>query len=208
MTTEKQIRANRRNAKKSTGPRTRKGKARSSQNAVTHGLSAESVLLPGEDPEEYARYAEEMRAKYRPQSPVARDLVERLISYGWRWRRAGCYESYLIRAAIAEREEQRKRGDGYYANLPPLEVSRATALLLTQGHAFDKLARYEAALVRGYFRCLEALEEEQQGQENAGAENGTGVAPDREPPQGERSEREPAGSEAEAEALEPLATEA
>jgi hypothetical protein len=141
MTTEKQIRANRRNAKKSTGPRTRKGKARSSENAVTHGLSAESVLLPGEDPQEYARYAEQVRAEFQPQGPVEKDLVEQVISYGWRLRRVGCYESYLIRAAIAEREEQRQRGDGYYADLPPLEVGRATALLLTQGNAFDKLSR-------------------------------------------------------------------
>ena len=39
MATEKQIAANRRNAKKSCGPVTPEGKARSSQNALRHGLS-------------------------------------------------------------------------------------------------------------------------------------------------------------------------
>jgi len=205
MTTEKQVRANKRNARRSTGPRTKKGKARSSQNAVTHGLSAESILLPGEDAEEYRRYAEEVRAERRPQGPVEKDLVEQLISYGWRLRRVGCYESYLIRAAIAEREEQRQRGDGYYANLPPLDVGRATALLLTEGNGFDKLARCEAALMRGYFRCLEALEKEQRRRKDREAAAGA-AAPDREPPQG--SEGEPEGSEAAADALEPLAAKA
>jgi len=205
MTTEKQIRANRRNAKKSTGPKTRKGKARSSQNAVTHGLSAESVLLPGEDPEEYARYAEEMRAAFQPQGPVEKDLVEKLISSGWRWRRAGCYESYLVRAAIVEREEQRQRKDGYHAGLPPLDVGRATALLLTEGNAFDKLSRGEAALSRGYFRCLEILKQEQQGRRDREAA-ARATAPDRQPPQGK--EGEPGGSEAPAGGPEPLSSAA
>jgi hypothetical protein len=39
MTSEKQIAANRRNAKRSTGPKTTAGKLRSSQNAYRHGLS-------------------------------------------------------------------------------------------------------------------------------------------------------------------------
>jgi hypothetical protein len=150
-------------------------------------------------------------AEHRPRGPLQRDLVERLISYGWRRRRASCYESYLVQAAMAEREESRTKYGGYYADLPPLDVSRATALLLTEGNGFDKIARYEAALERGYFRCLERLEKEEQGQEDGEAEAGAGVASDRELPQGglpQGSEGGPAGSEAAAGALVPLATEA
>ncbi len=40
MASSQQIAANRRNAKKSTGPRTEKGKERSSQNSYKHGLSS------------------------------------------------------------------------------------------------------------------------------------------------------------------------
>ena len=53
-TTEKQKEANRRNAQKSSGPRTTQGKRNSCFNAVSHGLTARSVLLPGEDPAELA----------------------------------------------------------------------------------------------------------------------------------------------------------
>jgi len=51
MTSLKQIEANRRNALKSTDPRSEDGKQRASRNAVRHGLTAETVIEPLEDPE-------------------------------------------------------------------------------------------------------------------------------------------------------------
>ncbi len=48
---EAKLEANRRNAKLSSGPRTAEGKRRSSQNAVTHGLRAETLVLLDEDPQ-------------------------------------------------------------------------------------------------------------------------------------------------------------
>jgi hypothetical protein len=47
MATEKQLRANRENAKKSTGPKTAGGRARSSRNALSHGLSRPLTLDAG-----------------------------------------------------------------------------------------------------------------------------------------------------------------
>ena len=54
MATKKQIAANRKNAKKSTGPKTAKGKARSSRNALKHGLLSRQVVLADEDGEAFA----------------------------------------------------------------------------------------------------------------------------------------------------------
>ena len=45
----RKLRANRDNAKKSTGPRTPEGKHRSSQNATPHGIFCQDLCLPGED---------------------------------------------------------------------------------------------------------------------------------------------------------------
>ncbi len=54
MTTQMQIETNRRNSRRSTGPKTRTGKAASKMNAVKHGLLAEQVVVRGENPVEFA----------------------------------------------------------------------------------------------------------------------------------------------------------
>jgi hypothetical protein len=59
MTSFRQIEANRRNALRSTGPKTGEGKQRASQNAVRHGLTAETVIIPLEDADDYQNNATE-----------------------------------------------------------------------------------------------------------------------------------------------------
>ena len=53
MTSKKQIEANRRNAKKSTGPKTEEGKAKSSMNALKHGLTSQRVWLNEEEKKDF-----------------------------------------------------------------------------------------------------------------------------------------------------------
>ena len=53
MASEAQIKANRENAQKSTGPRTEEGKAVVAQNAVKHGLWARQAVIKEEDPAEF-----------------------------------------------------------------------------------------------------------------------------------------------------------
>src|SRR5687767_14267334 len=67
--------ANRRNARKSTGPSKAAGKQRSRMNAVRHGLAAHTALLPGEDPGELAALAEQMRVTHRPAPGLEEVLV-------------------------------------------------------------------------------------------------------------------------------------
>ena len=95
MSSLKQIEANRRNALKSTGPITPEGKARSSRNAIRHGLTAETVIAGLEDAEDYQAFEVAVTADYDAESAVERELVLRLASVLWRLRRATGIESGL-----------------------------------------------------------------------------------------------------------------
>jgi hypothetical protein len=96
MTSYRQIEANRRNALKSTGPRTETGKQVSRCNAVRHGLTAETVLSALEDAEDYKAFEAAITADYDAQSAVERELVLRLASILWRLRRATTMERFTL----------------------------------------------------------------------------------------------------------------
>jgi hypothetical protein len=74
MTSIRQIEANRRNAQKSTGPKTGRGKQRASQNAIRHGLTAETVVTPLEDVEDYNAFEQAIISDYEAETAVEREL--------------------------------------------------------------------------------------------------------------------------------------
>jgi hypothetical protein len=96
MTSFRQIEANRRNARKSSGPITEEGKQRSRCNAVRHGLTAETVIGVLEDAEDYKAFEATIISDYAAQSAVERKLVLRLASLLWRLRRAATMETGLF----------------------------------------------------------------------------------------------------------------
>ena len=99
MATAKQAAANRRNAARSTGPRTKSGKARSNRNALKHGLSAEQVVMLDENPAAFEALRSKLFEHYQPTDPVAEHLVEQVAACIWRLRRvpeieAGIFECH------------------------------------------------------------------------------------------------------------------
>ena len=113
MTSFRQIEANRRNARKSTGPTTEEGKQRSRCNAVRHGLTAETVIGALEDAEDYKAFEAAITADYDAQSAVERELVLRLARLLWRLRRATTMETGLfeIQADHQSRMKQARQID-------------------------------------------------------------------------------------------------
>lgn len=79
--------ANRANSLHSTGPRTEAGKRHSSRNAITHGLTSRTAVLPSEDPAEYHRHLRSFHDEYHPATPTENQLVEELATVAWRLNR-------------------------------------------------------------------------------------------------------------------------
>ncbi|MCC7279636.1 MAG: hypothetical protein IT487_15155 [Chromatiaceae bacterium] len=77
-------RSNRRNALKSTGPRTVDGKARVSDNARSHGFLSRHLIVAGESPAEFAALLAELVADYQPVGVVETGLVEQVAIVLWR----------------------------------------------------------------------------------------------------------------------------
>ena len=87
MATRRQIRAFRKNAKRSTAPRTPEGKARSSQNARKHGLFARDAVLPDENPEDFLQLIADLEQELEAGSAFECRLVHHIASTEWRMRR-------------------------------------------------------------------------------------------------------------------------
>lgn len=83
MATKKQIAANRRNALKSTGPRTEKGKAAVRLNALRHGLRTQPGMLPAESLNELNQIRGEFLRLFQPQSRADVRLVHRMACAHW-----------------------------------------------------------------------------------------------------------------------------
>src|SRR5665213_3374180 len=81
---EAQLAANRENAKKSTGPRTIEGKARSSANSTTHGLAGRTVLLPSGDYEGYEQFIAGLIADLRPAGNLELRISRNVADAYWR----------------------------------------------------------------------------------------------------------------------------
>jgi hypothetical protein len=122
MTSFRQIEANRRNALRSTGPRTETGKRQSRRNATRHGLTAETVIDGIEDSEDYRAFEAAVIADYDARTAVERQLVLRLASLLWRLRRIISIETGLLRIQSDIVRDRRLSFRG-----PPSEAERESA---------------------------------------------------------------------------------
>ena len=113
MTTQKQVQANRRNAHRSTGPRTIDGKTKSSKNAIKHALLSKDLVVPGEKPSEYQTFRQSLIDAFRPEGSMELLLVEKIVNFAWRQRRAIQAESLFFHNGLSCQWDQ-KSLDGLF----------------------------------------------------------------------------------------------
>ena len=96
MTSKAKLLANRRNAQKSTGPRTSKGKAIASKNSVKHGLFTRQTVISSEEQADFDLYRDLMLTELAPETPLQSMLAERIISLSWRLIRTSNIQNQTI----------------------------------------------------------------------------------------------------------------
>jgi hypothetical protein len=133
VATEAQKSANAANAQKSTGPRTKTGKAASAKNATSHGLTArELIVQPGEQPA-YDALVAAHRADLKPSGALQETIFGQLIAAAWNLRRVRTLQVALF--------------DG---TVDPLANPELDAQC-------DRLARYEQRFERALYRAIAEL---------------------------------------------------
>ena len=117
MATRNQKKANRKNARRSTGPRTPEGKARSSLNACKHGLFARDTVLPDENREEFIQLIADLGEELEAVGGFEHRLVRHIADAEWRIRRLVRLETGALTHQL---EKERLRVERIQADLPNL----------------------------------------------------------------------------------------
>ena len=126
MTTDKQFAANRANAQKSTGPTSEAGKARSSRNAIRHGLTARDLFVPPGDEAEFEAFQQELEAGLRPDGSAQMLVFNQILSASWRLLRCDRAEAELA-ARAADSSLDPMLDDASHAKLNVIERARSQA---------------------------------------------------------------------------------
>ena len=151
MATRKQVEANRRNASRSTGPRTDEGKAASRLNATRHGIRASDPVVPHlERQEDWEAHRLGMVESLRPIGRLEEMLVERAAELSWRTNRVVQYERDEVAKAYSPEAPR------YWHELR--EVGVAGGRQLPDLAKLGLLTRYEAHLHRSLMQLLRELQ--------------------------------------------------
>ena len=155
MTTERKKEAARLNGAKSRGPVTAEGKARSSQNAVTHGLLSNTILLPGESEQQFQQLLDSLIQTYRPETDAEAKLVEQISAVTWFQLRLLGIETETLATRI---ELQAQVLDAHVADLSPSRrIALAYAELADTSRVPANLDRHSTRLGRQLDRLQNQL---------------------------------------------------
>ena len=173
VTSDKQLRANRLNSGKSTGPKSLEGKTISSKNSTTHGLLSKEVLLPWESDTDFESIFDRYFENLQPEGEIENLLVDRIVSTVWKLKRAGRTETGLIAGERfnlnAEIERSRLKRLGNFEptilEMNILEIINRTPDLIELSLIFTKnmealacIQRYESNLEKSLLKALHELQ--------------------------------------------------
>ena len=149
MATQKQIRANRSNAARCTGPVTPEGKKVASQNTTRHGMLAQTVVLDGESKSRFEELVISFMTQYNPRTPAETAIVETMAIAFWKQMRTWGMQKASLRLEMARLSPD--AGD------PSTRAAIAFTKQADNSRAMDLIHRYETGYNRQFHRVFAIL---------------------------------------------------
>ena len=181
----KSFETNRRNAQRSTGPKSTHGKLMVRANSTKHGLLSKQVLLEREDEAAFDRLRNGFQRNLQPVGALESFLFETIVTLAWRIQRLPRIESeallfcsklpvadgrvnkpYVLRVVyddpIGKKSNERGEPAQEEANKPSEiaepDLGHAFIASCKKSDVFGVLTRYETSMVRNFTRCLHELQ--------------------------------------------------
>ncbi len=162
MSTKLQKEANRENAKKSTGPKTKEGKTESSKNATTHGFCAQQDVIKYESQVDYDMLRQELIEDLKPIGPMQYILADRIVSLTWRLDRAVRIQNQTIEIMLEEDalkypHKTTRKHLVTHAWDPNLALGRIAEEDFTDEKLLERLMTYERKIENSLFKTIKEL---------------------------------------------------
>ena len=154
MVSERRIEANRRNAQLSTGPRTQEGRARSSLNALRHGITGQVSIMNAEDRAAHDKFVQELIDSMRPEDPLELQFASLIAEDFWRLQRIRAVENDML--ALGNFSD----AAAIDVDHPEVHASlRRAQTFLDQSKDFERLTLYEQRINRAIEKNRRQLDE-------------------------------------------------
>jgi hypothetical protein len=155
---EAQIQANRRDAERSSGPKSTCGKEISRRNSLKHGLTGQGIVLPNEDAAEVERRMAAFQEELKPSGEVGQVLVRRAAVCSVRMDRAVEQETAALSERVRKAEAKFVPPEGIdAAEVDRLRSEAGRRAMFDPSKEATLARKYEAAAERGFFRALKEL---------------------------------------------------
>src|SRR5712691_423964 len=143
------------NGAKSRGPKTPQGRAAVSMNAFSHGLTAKTLILQNENPEQFAKMLNSYFDYLQPANQIEVDLIADMVAARWRLRRIWRFETAMLDIEMdSQAPDFEKRFEKYDEDM---RGGAAFSALADKSKGLSTALRYDIHLSRTYRRSLQEL---------------------------------------------------
>ncbi len=164
LSKDKRAEINRRNAMKSTGPKTPEGKKTSSYNALRHGCTGQIVVMPEEDMQAYLAYQKTYHDFYKPANPIELQFVQIIVDAGWKLNRCSAWQELLN-----AQQSHLRQPDHAAGNDPQINTAMAMAAAVAEtSRVITNFSMYEQRqfrMIDSAVKRLASLQEQRRQQE-------------------------------------------